>query len=302
MRTSTEEQVLQGALSWIDRHLDYFDPFEDGRLSGLCEIPLAELAILVLCAIRPSGRTRTKIIEKFLDFLEDIHHRPEYWQRPFRAPETLVSHVIVAAALAHSGRISRRSYRAPFKRLVLASTLMAPALPPHRQMELRHALDVAGVSHALPSFRQLYLKTLAAYEVNPIMLTKDEAYVITHVLFYAADLGQRAPLGLIRGDIERLRKLVNQLLGMYISARNWDLTAELISSSHCLRSVSQFDSLGWKCIRSSQHSDGAIPGPRYEQAKQTQHSGRKKRIVEACYHTTVVSAMAALVSLHAARA
>jgi hypothetical protein len=169
---SYKERVLEGALSWIVRHLDYFDPFKDGELSGLCEIPLAELAILVLCAIRPRGRARTKHVEKFLDFLEDIHHRPEYWQRPFRAPETLVSHVVVAAALAHSGRLSFRSFRSPFEQLVLASTLMAPALAPHRHMELRHALDVARVSHALPSFRKLFLKTLAAHEVNPIMLTK----------------------------------------------------------------------------------------------------------------------------------
>jgi len=135
---------------------------------------------------------------------------------------------------------------------------------------------------------------------SPDAYTKAEAYVITHVLFYASDLGQRAPLGLTVRDIERLDKAVNQLLGMYISARNWDLTAELISSSHCLRRSSLFVSFAWDCIRGSQHSDGAVPGPRYQQVKEIEHSVHDAPIVEACYHTTLVCAIAALISSYAA--
>ena len=165
-------RVLHGALSWIDSHITYFDPFKEGELTGFCEVPLAELAIIVLCILRRTSKaripkSRPQELGKYLELLEATFHHPEYWHRPFRAPETLVSHIIVAAALERAGRIQPGSYQIPFERMVRASTLTAPGLAPHHLMELRHALDLAQVKHELPSYRSLYLNTLAAYDINP---------------------------------------------------------------------------------------------------------------------------------------
>lgn len=296
MTLGLPERVLEGALSWIDQHLAYFDPFKDGELSGLCEIPLAELAILTLSALRCSDPLDGRSLSNCVDLLESTYHKPTYHQRPFREPETLVSHLIVAVALERAGRLSASSYQAAVQRLVSASTLTAPALPPHRMMELRHALDLACIKHTLPSYRDLYRRSLPAHRVNPIFLPKSEAYIVTHVIFYAADLGHRPPTGLDERESARLAKLVERLLGMCIAAGNWDLTAELILSASCLRKACAFVDLGWECIAAAQRTDGAVPGPRAHPASETDPTplGPLDSDVATCYHTTLVSSLAAL--------
>ena len=87
--TTAPQRVLDGALSWLLDHVDHFDPFEDGSLTGFCEIPLAELSILVLCGLR--GRACPGGFRPLIDFIQEIAHDPVYAERPFREPETLVS-------------------------------------------------------------------------------------------------------------------------------------------------------------------------------------------------------------------
>ncbi|MGW5678416.1 DUF6895 family protein [Streptomyces sp. NPDC003860] len=189
------EQVVEGALGWTGKNLSHFDPFKEGELTGLCEIPLSELAILTLSAQRSSWPVDTAVITQVLDFLENAHHHPVYRERPFREPEALVSHLIVAAALERGGRLDGHTHRSTVETLVEASTVTAPALPPHRTMELRHALDLMGVCHDLPSYATLYRSTMPARPMNPVYVSRAEAYVLTHVVFYATDLGCRLAQG-----------------------------------------------------------------------------------------------------------
>ncbi|MCZ4126095.1 DUF6895 family protein [Streptomyces sp. H39-S7] len=298
--SAAPKQVLEGALTWIDGHLPHFDPFKDGELTGLCEIPLSELAILTLSAQRCSRPVDTAVTTRFLDLLESTHHKPLYQERPFREPETLVSHLVVAVALERGGRLDGCAFLASIEQLIEASTLTAPALPPHRMMELRHALDLGQVGHGLPSYLTLYRSTMPARPVNPIYVSRAEAYILTHVIFYAADLGFRSPEGICAGERKRLAKLVERLLGMYIVARNWDLTAELILSALCLRNPCAFNDVGWQCLVSAQRADGAVPGTR-GRPKEAAMPTTPEDIdadVGSCYHTTLVSALAALSALH----
>jgi hypothetical protein len=278
-------QVLDGALSWLSSHLDHFDPFEQGSLTGFCEIPLAELSILALCGLR--SRTCPGDVRRFLDFIEEITHDPVYAERPFREPETLVSHLVAYAALESAGRGVALDRRA-VARIVDASTLTAPVLAPHRTMELRHALDLGRVRHHLPSYRQLYLRSAAAHRSNPIFMSRPETYVVTHVIFYATDLGNYHARGITDYERQVLARRVAQLLGMCVCERNWDLTAELIYCTYLLRSeeASPLLAEAWRCLAAAQLSDGAVPGPRAD--------GTTEPDADAVYHTTLVCALAAL--------
>ncbi|MFE6775307.1 DUF6895 family protein [Streptomyces sp. NPDC057702] len=324
------ERVADGALGWIDENLSYFDPFKDGELTGLCEIPLTELAILTYSAQRSARHVDAAVIARFLDFMEAAYRRPVYQERPFREPETLVSHLVVAAALAHGRRLDGASYQRVVERLVRASTVTAPSLPPHRMMELRHALDLSGVRHDLPSYPALYRGTMPARPVNPVYVTRAEVYVLTHVIFYAADLGHRPARGMSDGERGRLARLVDRLLGMCIAARDWDLTAELILSARCLRRPAFFEPWGWECLVATQRADGSVPGLRARLAqaeaapRDPARAGARTRretpgeslgelngepdtepgagpdaeaTVDSRYHTTLVSALAALATL-----
>ncbi len=286
-------------MSWIGKNLSQFDPFKNGELSGLCEIPLSELAILTLSAQHCLGTVDPSVVARFLDSLEAANHSPTYRERPFREPETMVPHLVVAAALERGGRLDGREFRTSFERLVEVSSVTAPALPPHRMMELHHALDLSGVNHRLPSYQMLYRRTMAAQPVNPIYVSRAESYVLTHVIFYAADLGHRPAEGISEDEIKRLAKLVRSLLGMYIIACDWDLTAELLLSAQCLRQPTRFDDLGWEALASAQRPDGAVPGLRARlREDQVTGSGMgAESEAESCYHTTLVSALAGLAVL-----
>lgn len=226
-------------------------------------------------------------IDSWLGLLESTHARAAYRDRPFREPETLVSHLVVEVALERAGRIDTSAYRAAVERLVAASTLTAPALPPHRRMELRHALDLAGVPHQLPSYGCLYRTTLPAHQVNPVFVTTPEAYILTHVIFYLADLGWRTPVDIRTPERARLGRLVERLLGMSIASGNWDLTAELILAARCLGTPAALRAAGWECIAAAQLPDGAVPGTRWQPGADG---------AETCYHTTLVTSLAALAS------
>ncbi|MFL5963488.1 MAG: DUF6895 family protein [Gaiellaceae bacterium] len=287
-------RVLDGALSWLTEHLDHFNPFEDGELSGLCEVPLAELSILTLCGLRCAA-TPPWDFGLFLDHIESISSNPVYQQRPFREPETLVSHVIATAALDCSGRAVDLD-RVGLSRLVQASTLPAPALAPHRMMELRHALDLVRIRHRLPSYRTLFRRSFASHTVNPIFMSRPEAYVLTHVVFYATDLGNCAPRGIAPLETAALSRRVVQLLAMSICEGNWDLTAEFLFSWYLLAGSRHLPLAqeAWRCLSSAQRADGSVPGPRADPDKAAEAD------VGAYYHTTLVCALAALGYLNAA--
>jgi len=280
-------RVLDGARGWIDRHLEHFDPFKDGELSGLCEIPLTELALLELLdaggAVTPDEPRRRRRLE----LLASAQSAAAYRERPFREPETLVSHLLVAAALSAAGRADAPLDAAAIARLVRASTLTVPALPPHRTMELRHALDLCGIAHEMPSYAALFRATLAAHAPNPIFMSNPEAYILTHVVFYATDLGRRAPLGIDARERARLGRLAERLLGMYLAVGNWDLSAELIFTSRCLGTANAFADAGWRCIADAQTPDGGVPGTRWRSGLEPDDDTATR------YHTTLVTAIAA---------
>lgn len=288
--------LLDGCMTWLSGNVDFFDPFKDGELSGLCEIPLSELAILTLCALRSGVRIDQHIIARFLDLLESSYTEPSYEERPFREPEALVSHLIVHAALWQSGRLKSRAWHTAAERLVRHGTLTAPSLPPHRMMELRHALDLAGVCHDMPPYHALFEATIAARPLNPIFVSKPEAYILTHVLFYASDLGAREPLGIDAANRVRLEATLERLLAMHVAAGDWDLAAEFVFSSQCLRRPNCYLDVAMEYLIRAQRPSGAVPGTRATSVATPDGSGsvNDQQDISAFYHTTLVSALAAI--------
>lgn len=292
------DRVLEGTLAWLTDHVSFFDPFKDGPLRGLCEIPLAELAILTLSSLRCPPRESRPELDMFLEMLEVSYHRPEFRERPFREPECLVSHLMVGAALVHGGRLKERDYLAGARLLLSHSTVTAPSLAPHRMLELRHVLDLAGVDHDLPSYQTLYGATSAARRLNPVFMSKAEVYLLTHVIFYTSDVAQLEARGVEGPERRRLASLSEQLLGMHIVSRNWDLTAELIIVVHALRESCAFMDVAWKALIQAQRPDGSVPGLRATTtASSTDWAGEVTDEASAVYHTTLVCAIAALVEL-----
>src|SRR5205823_9188265 len=106
--------------------------------------------------------------------------------------------------------------------------------PAHRRMELRYALDLGGFPHRLPSYTQLCRGTLLGNdEFDVTQLVDTDAYVLTHLLFYLADMGRRPLAFLPRPVVARARRLVRLLLSVYLRRRNWDIVGELLVAARC---------------------------------------------------------------------
>src|SRR5262249_44813089 len=113
---------------------------------------------------------------------------------------------------------------------------LAVEMVPFRMMDLRHVLDHAGIRHTLPVMEYSLARTMLAQRPPVFYLTSADVYCLTHTIFYLTDFGF-TPVDLIEpSSLEVYRRLAEQLLGLYVRLRDWDLTAELLVCTHCLKS------------------------------------------------------------------
>lgn len=295
MTSRLQDRIFDGAASWIDDNLERFDPGLSVSPSVWAEVPLSELAILSLVALRRHGTTGDVRTRRWTAFIADIAHSAAFCDRPFRRPDTLVSHLIIGAALAQVSGEQRIEWHRVAARILAASNLGAPSLPPHRMLELRHAADIAGVEHSLRSYTSLYRNTLLNSPINPIFMTRSEAYLVTHVVFYMTDLGHRSPHLLGQRERTRVSRLVDLLTGMYLCTKNWDLTAELLATSRLLDRPNAFWNAGWRLLEAAQDTDGSVPGYTWRDLKPANPGHKEEENFSLRYHTTLVSALAATI-------
>lgn len=264
---------------------------------GFRELPLVELSLLAMCLSRGDQRWAVDRLRGWFDFALPIFGDPRFRERRFREPEKMVPHMLLAIALERCGLLPREAYTRHTQALIEVSSVMAASLPPHRTMELRYVLDLGGLPHRLPSYSTLYRRTLLRHNVNPIYVTSAEAYVVTHVIFYLSDLGSRRVSGLREREVDGARRLVHELLGIYLVAGNWDLVAELLLAWDCLEgAASALYEFGWSCLLAAQRDDGAIPGTSFGRAEACGEVDKPARMFESCYHATLVAALAAATS------
>jgi len=291
--TSVQERVFDGAADWTDRHLELFDPAQSDPPAPWAEVPLSELAILALMAWRRQGPAVDPRVRRWTSFIADVAARPRFAERPFRRPETLVSHLLIGTLLAHASGADLVGWRRRVETLLRSSNLAAPSLAPHRMLELRHAADLAGVEHDLGSYAQLYRATLLGSPINPIFASRSDAYLVTHVVFYMTDLGHRSPALLGVRERARVGRLADQLTGLYLCTNNWDLTAELLLTSWCLERPNAFHHPAWTMLEQAQDSDGSVPGYTWREPGTPGHGPTGDDRFTLRYHTTLVSALAA---------
>jgi hypothetical protein len=284
------------ALGWVESNLDSFSPlrsmneFDEERVKPLCE-----LALLCWLMLRNDRFAKDARIWSCLHFAYETYRTRAFFERLFRVPESFfVAYVLIAVALCKVGLLARADLEV-FQVLIDRSNVLLSERPSHRQLELRHILDIGGFSHRLPSYQQLYLGGIAAKPINPIYVTDFDAYSLTHALFYCSDFGAQPMDGLSPKYLRLICRSVRALLGMYVVGANWDLVAELLLCCSCLnKTSSMLYVVAWKEIIEVQWESGVIPGPGYRRDSARELSEREKRdyVFQQCYHTTLVSALA----------
>lgn len=292
VRTSAD--LLDGAMDWLEDNLSQFDPLSsDGPPDALRNKALAELAFLCdyIRRAQPSLGERSR---RVLAFVAGIWHRPAYQDLIVRNPESLQLYVLTYNSLLHSG--FDVSAAAPTIQSVIdAGYATAVEAVPFRLMDFRHVLDYAGLRHSLPSLSDLFPLTMLARRPPLHYLTTADVYCLTHAIFYLTDFGFADPVAIDPSDLVEFRETVEQLIGLSVRLRDWDLASELLVCAHCLKSgPTGLKHAAWHALVEAQLEDGSVPAPRFDPKGAEARRSPATYAFENNYHTTLVAALAAV--------
>jgi len=286
--------VAERSVRWIHDNLSYFDPFAKSSISqDLRHKALAELVLLCLLLRRHENFRALPEMRDVMAFVVGLNDNAFFEASLCRWNDALVPVLILAATLEAYGLTSENNRRQMVQRVVRHSNVCIIERIPYRQLELRHILDAGGFAHGLPSYRELWSRTLVAHRPNLMFLSDDDVYGITHALFYVSDFAARSIDFLSPQEVEHIHEAVTHLLGVYIRRKNWDLAAELLAAEKCLGRTSRHSVMGWRLLMEAQQADGRMDGPYLKKLADNERDA--EHLFDACYHTTLVSALAGVV-------
>jgi hypothetical protein len=144
----------------------------------------------------------------------------------------------------------------------------------------------------------LYQTTTLARAHCIAYLNRDDAYSITHTIFYLTDFGNR-PLPFDDYEKTRIKEIVEALLIHYWRTSYWDLVGELLINLECLKMTNSICYTGSSnAFQRAWLEDGAVPPhPIESEADSGDATSNDKRSDAAVasfwrhYHTTLVGAL-----------
>ena len=286
--------ICSSSIRWICNNLRHFDPFANSPLAeDLRHQALAELSLLCLLLRRDEAIRSLPELAKVMTFVAGLNTNALFEASLCRWNNAIVPVVILAVTLEAYGLTAENDRRVMIQKALRNTNACIVERVPYRQLELRHILDAGGFAHNLPTYRELWSRTLLAQRPNLLFLSDEDVYSITHVLFYVSDFSARKIEFLAPQEIDYVHDAVCHLVGVYLRRKNWDLVGELLMAERCLRKTSRFSVMAWRHLMEAQHPDGRMDGPYLE--KLADHERDEEHLFETCYHTTLVSALASAV-------
>lgn len=303
----TTAELLTGCLDWLAARVHWFDPEHWGRFLAPRPFPCGPLAeLLVLCRILRRGHHRDHPLrQRALDLAVRQADTPAFADGLSRSDLAFAYHVYLVALLHDEGFVLPRARTAIQTQLDLGcGDHTAPSRGVQQLLELSYILDLGRFRTDLPGASELVPRSIAADPPSPLWARDDEAYAVTHVIFYATDFGAR-PMP----PVPRLTAFCRTLLGTYLAHRNLDLAGEFLL---CLDALAPTDttathttvtdttvlsSHGWHVLAGMQELDGAVPGPLFDPTRAGGLDGERAEAYRfgTCHHTTMVTALAAAV-------
>jgi hypothetical protein len=295
---------IERALGWMDAHLDEFDPFAAGRPF---EIRLGqrvgELSILLNTYLRLTGRRGDPRALRMARLLERIQRHPEFVARLIRSPLEFILFAEVYANLRAVGRDDAEMHTL-IQRALDAGFLEQTERFPNRMMDIRACLDMGGFATDYPSLPALYERSILGGRLDPLLLSQEDIYSITHVLMFLYGFGTRSDFAVPEHSLADLERLLAGLLVLVAQEHHWDLMAELLICWECIRlPPTEISEGAWAELEALQDPDGAIPGPEWAarlHAELSDASGvaaENDSYFSHHYHTTLVSLIAGCLRL-----
>lgn len=234
------ERRFGASLRWLNSEIHGFSLPDTAKPSGASVKALSELAIayawLVQCRNRLSPLANCATLERSLELwrrfiIGECQKRP-YAEAARRYPAQAFNLLVSYLALRSSGY--RSTYHEETLRLVRRWGYPAVTeTVPYRVLNNQYFLWKSGLTRREPSWQTLYKRTILARAHCIVYLDRDDAYSITHTLFYLTDFGNR-PLPLPDSEQTRINEIIEALLVHYWRTSYWDLVGELLINLECL--------------------------------------------------------------------
>lgn len=299
-----EDRLALSALDWLQGQLRWF---EAGHWEAYLPArrfrpgPLLELIVLLRCLHRgPYARHARKLIESGFALAESVCRSASFRQGVQRWDATFPYYAYFVGVLEASGRDAGPARDAVETAVALdCGDVSAADRPPLTRLELAYAADLGGLAPASTTWSdiaELYRASIPATRDTPLFVRDDEAYALTHVLFYLSDFGARAVHVPTPEESERLRDRVLVLLGSCLARGDLDLAGELLLCAETLHAAGEpLVAHGWRRLALAQHEDGAVPSPLHDPGTAAALEGEKRAAYRfgTCFHTTMVAIMAA---------
>jgi hypothetical protein len=297
------------AIDWVFNHLDRFTPFDDDNMYCPSRTkPFIELAIMFAVYVAVTGDTASPAVQGAAQLFQAASKRADFTDWTLRFPADIVNYAELCAAVDELGG-DAGELRHRLQSAVDVGALSQIERLPHRLLELRAALDWAGVVHSLPPTCDICAQTILGKALSTSLLSDSAIYAITHVILF----GSR--FGLMQGALPEwlrsapVRSLLCDLLVVTSQARNWDLLGELLLGWECIGFEHDLViTAGWASFLDAFRADGAVlpspakgvDGKAKPEAMLAEHADESSDF-DHVYHTTLVAVLAGTVLLNRSR-
>ncbi|WP_070198578.1 DUF6895 family protein [Streptomyces oceani] len=315
------EHVSRAALSWLHGRLPRFrpppgvaDPVDTpGESRDLLLKPLGELAQLCVCVLRaaPAGSVQRRLAREMLDFAWRETGRGELFRTLARDEPHAVHPVETYGPFAEAG-LRHREFEEYARFLVTTRAWSLAEEPPTRALALLNARRRLGVSYALggartadprattdEAFAEATRRTWLGGLAEPWTFEARVGYALTHHVFHLTNWGA-LPEQLPPEVRDHLALWLPAWLDCCVAGRHWDLTGELLAVAAILpppHAGAVPIAEAWEAYAAAQDADGAyaeLGTPPSAETGQSDHD--EERVFRACYHATVVAALAAVLA------
>jgi UDP:flavonoid glycosyltransferase YjiC (YdhE family) len=284
-------QVSAGARQWIGENAGYLD--SPAAKSELPVTPRVK-ALLQLGLLHHYWR-RARPDDGKLAGVTAIVERA--WRDPqfpllMDVSPGCAAYRLIHGALAPSAVITG-PHRDGLARIV--GRLATPGQSPFARLETRYLADLAGVSHPIESYPDLFRRSILGDEGPGTPLAEMDVCEVTHTIFYLTHFGTRDP-GLAPGDLARAQGVARDLAQHAVRHDEWEQIAKLLLAQFCLGgdpAATAAGQAGIRLLARAQMPDGAIPGPAL--ARRAADSATPVQYFRKSYQATLMTALMAVI-------
>lgn len=289
-------QVGERALDWMIAHLEEFHPCAPAARHFRFGMKIyGELLLLTTFLLRDERWRHDRRTEAMAAFGRSV------W--PAIDPETLahfdpqgVTGLALIEEFAQAAQGGAPVFAPALRRSLNVGLAEATDLLPANLLELAYRLERTGLTGWLPPLDRIYRQTVTALQLPLVLATNTDLYSITHTILYLTDMGHRPVTAVVPEGAPHLDGLLQALLGMTVRQGDMDLTAEVLAGWAFLGlAPGLLTTAAWNRMAARQLPDGAMPGPRFSLPLYRQLPPGESGVYqfETCYHTTLVTALAA---------